>query len=69
MASWQVTEPGLLDDGVRYTAQWRFRLDLSLLPRPFQIGVANQPGWEVEVQRTMDVPARNEVAPAGAEAR
>ena len=69
VASWQVTEPGLLDDGVRYTAQWRFRLDLSLLPRPFQIGVANQPGWEVEVQRTMDVPARNEVAPAGAEAR
>ena len=46
-------------------------LDLSLLPRPFQIGVANQPGWLVEVDRTLDVPARNEAdgAPAGAETR
>lgn len=64
VAGWQVVEPGRLDDGVRYTAQWRFRLDLSLLPRPFQIGMANQPGWDVEVQRTMEVPSRNE--PEGA---
>lgn len=69
VANWQITEPGQLDDGNRYLAQWRFRLDLSLLPRPFQIGVANQPGWEVEVQRALDIPARNEVAATGAEAR
>lgn len=64
VAGWQIAEPGRLDDGVRYTAQWRFRLDLSLLPRPFQIGMANQPGWDVEVQRSLEVPSRNE--PEGA---
>ena len=71
LANWQVTEPGRLEEGVKYIAQWRFQLDLSLLPRPFQIGVANQPGWEVTVNRTLEVPARNEadVAPVGAEAR
>ncbi len=60
VAGWQIAEPGRLEEGVRYTAQWRFRLDLSLLPRPFQIGMANQPGWDVEVQRSIEVPARNE---------
>jgi Domain of unknown function (DUF4390) len=71
VATWQIAEPGRLEEGVKYLAQWRFRLDLSLLPRPFQIGVANQPGWLVEVDRTLDVPARNETdgAPAGAETR
>ena len=71
LANWQVAEPGRLEEGVKYIAQWQFRLDLSLLPRPFQIGVANQPGWEVTVDRTLEVPARNEadVAPAGAEVR
>jgi Domain of unknown function (DUF4390) len=71
VATWQIAEPGRLEDGVKYLAQWRFRLDLSLLPRPFQIGVANQPGWLVEVERTLEVPARNEAdgVPAGAEAR
>ena len=64
VAGWPIAEPGLLEDGVRYTAQWRFRLDLSLLPRPFQIGMANQPGWDVEVQRALEVPSRNE--PEGA---
>lgn len=71
LANWQVAEPGRLEEGVKYTAQWRFRLDLSLLPRPFQIGVANQPGWEVAVDHTLEVPARNEAdpVPLGAEAR
>jgi hypothetical protein len=27
----------------KHRVEWRFRLDLSLLPRPFQIGMANQP--------------------------
>ncbi len=71
VATWQIAEPGRLEEGVKYMAQWRFRLDLSLLPRPFQIGVANQPGWLVEVERTLEVPARNEAdaTPAAAEAR
>lgn len=60
VVNWQVAEPGRLEEGVRYQAQWRFRLDLSLLPRPFQIGVVNQPDWVIEVERNLDVPANNE---------
>ena len=30
---------------------------LGLLPRPFQIGMANQPEWVIEVQRRLPVPA------------
>lgn len=60
VAGWQIAEPGRLEEGVSYRAQWRFRLDLSLLPRPFQIGMANQPDWLMEVQRVLDVPSGNE---------
>jgi hypothetical protein len=68
VVSWQIAEPGRLEEGVRYQAQWRFRLDLSLLPRPFQIGMVNQPDWVIEVQRNLDVPANNdaETRPEGA---
>lgn len=72
VVGWQVTEPGTLDDGGRYRLRWGFRLDRSLLPRPFQLGVANQPGWAVAVEQALDVPDRNEAEgapPAGAEAR
>ncbi len=70
-ANWRITEAGRLEEGVEYTAQWRFRLDLTLLPRPFQIGVTNQTGWDVEVQRLIGVPARNDAEPlsGGADAR
>jgi Domain of unknown function (DUF4390) len=68
VVSWQIAEPGRLEEGGRYQAQWRFRLDLSLLPRPFQIGMVNQPDWVIEVQRNLDVPANDdaEARPEGA---
>lgn len=71
LASWPVVEPGKLEDDVPYVLQWRFGLDLSLLPRPFQIGVSGQPGWDVEVERRLEVPARNdaEAPPPAAEPR
>lgn len=71
VASWQVAEPGRLEEGVRHVLQWRFGLDLTLLPRPFQIGVSGQPGWDVEIERRIEVPARNEAEapPPAAEPR
>jgi Domain of unknown function (DUF4390) len=63
VVAWPVVEPGRLEEGESYRAQWLFRLDLSLLPRPFQIGMLNQPGWMVEVQRELDVPSRNDAEP------
>jgi hypothetical protein len=60
VVNWQIAEPGRLEEGVRYQAQWRFQLDLSLLPRPFQIGMVNQSDWVIDVQRNLDVPAYND---------
>lgn len=66
VASWQVADAGKLEEGVHYVFQWRFGLDLTLLPRPFQIGVSGQPDWDVEIERRLEVPAHNESEPSPA---
>lgn len=40
-----------------YRVEWSMRLDLSLLPRPFQIGVANQSEWNIEREGVLVLPA------------
>mgnify|MGYP006172940205 CR=1 FL=1 len=73
VSSWVIADAARLDDGAQHRVEWRFSLDLSLLPRPFQIGMANQPEWLIEVQRSFDLPTRNDAegAPAalGGDAR
>ena len=54
LARWKVADASQLDDDTRYKLDFRFRLDLSLLPRPFQIGVATQPEWNIERQLRLD---------------
>jgi hypothetical protein len=41
------------DIQVRFT----FKLDLSALPRPFQIGVTDNPDWSLNIDTLQDVPA------------
>ncbi len=40
-----------------YRVEWRMQLDLSLLPRPFQIGVGNQPEWNIQREGRLVLPA------------
>lgn len=40
-----------------YRVEWSMRLDLSLLPRPFQIGVGNQPEWSIQREGRLVLPA------------
>lgn len=54
---WKLVDSGRLQDAPNEYVQWSFRLDLGLLPRPFQIGMANQPEWVIGLQRRMPVPA------------
>ncbi len=44
---WRVADAGDLDGGGRNKLELRFRLDLSQLPRPFQIGAIGQSDWDV----------------------
>jgi hypothetical protein len=53
---WRIAEASDLAAGGDQRVELAFRLDLSLLPRPFQIGMANQPEWQVSFQRRIEVP-------------
>lgn len=60
VVNWRVARQERLDADLDERIEWRFRLDLTLLPRPFQIGVANQSGWVIEVAGALPVPPLSE---------
>jgi hypothetical protein len=43
----EIVEPGALSKGTNYTAALRLRLDISQLPRPFQISAVGSREWSV----------------------
>lgn len=47
ISNWKIAEPGELEAEPRHSVEFRFRLDLSQLPRPFQIGVLGQADWNI----------------------
>ena len=53
-ARWKVAEPGQLDDGHHYL-EFNYRLDITLLPRPMQIGISGHPDWQLAVNRTQRI--------------
>ena len=42
---WRIAEPGEVDPEATHNIDFRFRLDVSQLPRPFQIGAVGQADW------------------------
>ncbi|MBC7445644.1 MAG: DUF4390 domain-containing protein [Polaromonas sp.] len=50
LSRWKIAEATELELDTSYTLDLNFRLDLSQLPRPFQIGVAGQRDWAVFAQ-------------------
>ena len=73
VSRWRLADRNTLEDDERHHVEFSFRLDLSLLPRPFQIGVANEAEWRVELAQRLRVPDAatpeppNEAAALGAE--
>lgn len=57
VARWRIADGVQLEAGGDQRAEVSFRLDLTLLPRPFQIGMGNQPEWLVNFSRRLEVPA------------
>jgi len=53
-ARWKVAEAGQLDDGHHYL-EFNYRLDITLLPRPMQIGISGHPDWQLAVKRTQRI--------------
>jgi hypothetical protein len=56
LSRWKVASASDLDAVQRYRLEFRFRLDLSQLPRPFQIGALGQSEWDVALVKSMWVP-------------
>lgn len=52
---WPVADAADLRDGSDHRVELSFKLDLSLLPRPFQFGLVNQPDWSIDFRRVLPV--------------
>jgi hypothetical protein len=53
VANWRIAGPGEFDPAAQHSVDFRFRLDVSQLPRPFQIGAVGQADWSIAAARTL----------------
>ncbi len=59
LSRWRIAEPGEVDPDANHHLEFRFRLDVSQLPRPFQIGAVGQSDWNISVARTQRLVVEN----------
>jgi Domain of unknown function (DUF4390) len=55
--AWKLAEMSDLDADARQYLSYRFRLDVSQLPRPFQIAAGNQADWRLDIGRNLRLTA------------
>jgi hypothetical protein len=53
ISHWKVADLGDIDPDSRYNVDFRFRLDVSQLPRPFQIGAVGHSDWSINAARNV----------------
>jgi hypothetical protein len=51
LSRWRIADNAEVEVDVAHKLEFRFNLDLSQLPRPFQIGVAGQRDWTISAQQ------------------
>ncbi|MEP6791566.1 MAG: DUF4390 domain-containing protein [Ramlibacter sp.] len=51
ISGWKIAEAGEIDPEARHNVDFKFRLDVSQLPRPFQIGAVGQADWKISASR------------------
>lgn len=67
LSRWKIAEASDVEPDAEHTLSLSFRLDLSQLPRPFQIGMAGQRDWTISAEardRLKLVSAESSVTPA-----
>ena len=47
IVKWKIADASELDGSAKYKVDFRFKLDLGQLPRPFQIGAIGQSDWDI----------------------
>lgn len=65
LARWKIADAADVAPDVNHRLEFSFRLDLSQLPRPFQIGVAGQSDWTISAQLQERLRVETPVAAAG----
>lgn len=68
LSGWQVAEAARLDGESDLVLEFRFKLDLALLPRPFQLGMNALSEWNLDVRRRMGVPEVSAAIPVPVDA-
>ena len=59
VAQWPIAPVADIDADAKHNLELRFRLDLTQLPRPLQIGMAGQSDWNLSWSRTVRLQADN----------
>ena len=52
LSRWRLADNADLEADTTYKLEFNYNLDLSQLPRPFQIGVVGQKDWTISVKRS-----------------
>ena len=55
VSRWKIADLAEIDPDQRHSVVYSFRLDLSQLPRPFQIGVLGQAEWNISASSTQRI--------------
>lgn len=51
VSDWKVADANAWEDGSRHYVLFVYKLDTTLLPRPMQIGIVDQPEWTMQAER------------------
>ncbi|HOZ63820.1 MAG TPA: DUF4390 domain-containing protein [Burkholderiaceae bacterium] len=60
VSRWKIAEPFEVEPGSRHNVELRFRLDVTQLPRPFQIGALGQSDWDISANAFQRLPVEPE---------
>ncbi len=56
-SGWKLADIADLEPDARQYVLYRFRLDMSQLPRPLQIGASSQADWSLSLSRQLRIPS------------
>lgn len=59
ISHWKIAEATDIESDARYNLDYRFRLDISQLPRPFQIGAVGHADWNITASRNLRLTFEN----------
>jgi len=54
---WRIADPIASGDETEHYVSFRFKLDTDELPRPLQIGLGPQSGWDLSIERRINLSA------------